>query len=124
MAVHLSDMSLLQHSIILTSTHGIMVTCYYRVADVRLCSGILPYYVSLYYTFSYLIMTRLGLGIILPVQIGFPPDIIISLIVFLNISYVFHVLVVFNTSSDWFDNQSLARVLPVPACIIILINNQ
>ena len=119
MAVHLSDMPLLLHSIILTSAHGIMITCYYRVAGVRLCSGRLPYYVSLYYTFSCFIMTRLGLGIILPVQIGFPPDIIISLIVFLNISDVFCVLVVFNTPSDWFDNQSLARVLPVPACIII-----
>jgi hypothetical protein len=49
----------------------------------------------------------------------FPSLITNSLIVFLNTSYVFHVLVVFHTPSDWFNYQSLARELPVPAYIII-----
>jgi hypothetical protein len=65
-------------------------------------------------------MTRMGLGFSPLSKLGFPSLITNSLIVFLNTSYVFHVLVVFNTPSDWFNYQSLARLLPVPACIIIL----
>ena len=120
MVVYLSDIPLLQHSIILASIHGIMITCYYCVAGVRLCPGILPYYILLYYTFSYIIMTRLGLGILLPVQLGFPSDNNNSHIIFLNISYVFRKLVVLHSPSDWLNAQSLARVLPVSACIIIV----
>jgi hypothetical protein len=65
-------------------------------------------------------MTRMGLGFCFPCpNLVFPSLITNSLIVFLNTFYVFRVLVVFNTPSDWFKYQSLARVLLVPACIII-----
>jgi hypothetical protein len=40
-----------------------------------------------------------------------------SLIVFLSWSYVCHMLVVYGTPSEWPLGQSLARLIPVPACV-------
>jgi hypothetical protein len=42
-----------------------------------------------------------------------------SLIVFLSRSHVCHLLVVCDIPSDWLHGQSLTRVIPVPACIIL-----